>query len=138
MNKNFFVSWVLIFIVWMIGSFIVHAVLLQSDYMQVSSLFRTPEDSKQVFPFMILAHVIMAGALVWVYLRGVSNGPWLAQGVRFGVAMALLMIVPNYLIYYAVQPLPGFLVVKQIIFDSILLIVLGVIVAFFCRDHNRT
>jgi hypothetical protein len=30
----------------------------------------------------------------------------MAQGVRFGVAVALLTIVPSYLIYFVVQPMP--------------------------------
>ena len=137
MNKKFFISWALIFVVWMVGSFIVHAVLLQGDYMQLPNLFRTEKDSQQVFPFMILAHIMMAGAFVWIYLHGVSNKSWAGQGCRVGVAAALLMIVPIYLIYYVVQPLPGILVVKQIIFDSVLLLILGMTVAFLYRGHVR-
>jgi len=38
---------------------------------------------------MILAHVILAGAFVWIYSRGVEAKPWLAQGFRFGLAIAL-------------------------------------------------
>ena len=138
MNKKFFITWALIFVVWMVGSFIVHAVLLQGDYMQLPNLFRTGKDSQQVFPFMILAHVIMAGAFVWIYLHGVGNKSWAGQGFRFGVAAALLMIVPIYLIYYAVQPMPGVLVMKQIIFDSVLVIVLGMTVSFLYRGHERS
>jgi len=31
----------------------------------------------------------------------------MAEGLRFGLAIAALMTVPIYLIYYAVQPWPG-------------------------------
>jgi hypothetical protein len=82
---------------------------------------------------MILAHVIKAGAFVWIYARGVEAKPWLAQGVRFGVAVAMLMIVPIYLIYYVVQPLPTSLVIKQIVFDGTLIIVLGMIAGWLYR-----
>jgi hypothetical protein len=58
----------------------------------------------------------------------------LAQGVRFGVAIALLTIVPTYMIYFVVQPMPGDVVVKQIIFDSVLTVILGTIVAWLYRD----
>ena len=87
---------------------------------------------------MILAHVIMAGAFVWIYARGVEAKPWVAQGVRFGVAVALLMIVPIYTIYYVVQPMPGMTVVKQIVFDGALMLILGVIVAFMYRQTPRS
>jgi len=41
--------------------------------------------------------------------------------------------VPTYLIYYVVQPMPGMTVVKQIVFDGILMLVLGAVVAFMYR-----
>lgn len=49
-----------------------------------------------------MAHVIMAGAFVWIYSRGVADAPWVPQGLRFGLAVALLTVVPTYTIYYVV------------------------------------
>jgi hypothetical protein len=63
----------------------------------------------------------------------VEAKPWLAQGVRFGIAVALLTIVPSYLIYFVVQPMPASVVIKQIVFDGILLVILGMIVAWLYR-----
>jgi hypothetical protein len=42
--------------------------------------------------------------------------------------------VPTYLIYYAVQPMPGEMVAKQVVFDSIGVIVLGLVVAWLYRQ----
>ncbi len=136
MNRKLIVAWVVIFVAWFIGSFIVHGVLLASDYMQLANLFRTEADQQHHFPLMILAHVIMSGAFVWIYARGVEARPWMAQGVRFGIAVALLTIVPTYIIYYVVQPMPGAVVIKQIIFDGILMLILGVIVAWLYRGRS--
>jgi hypothetical protein len=138
MNKSFFIGWIVIFVAWMVGSFLVHGTLLHDDYMQLPNLFRPEEEAQKYMPLMILAHVILSGAFVWIYSRGISPASWLGQGVRFGVAVALLTIVPTYIIYYVVQPLPSSLVVKQIIFDGILLVVLGVIVAFVYRRPAAT
>lgn len=134
MNKKFIIAWIAIFIAWMLGSFVVHGALLSADYMALKSMFRSEIDSQAYLPFMLGAHVIMAGAFVWIYARGAEAKPWLAQGLRFGVAVALLAVVGSYMIYYAVQPMPGALVVKQIVFDSVLLLVLGALVAFLYRD----
>ena len=65
-----------------------------------------------------------------VHDTGVAD---LAQGVRFGVAVALLTIVPSYIIYFVVQPMPANVVIKQIVFDGILLVILGIIVAWLYR-----
>jgi hypothetical protein len=134
MNKKFFIAWVVVFIVWMVGSYVVHGVLLQADYAQLPNLFRAQTEAQQYFPLMILAHVIMAGAFVWIYARGVEAKPWLAQGLRFGIAIVLLAVVPTYTIYFVVQPMPGAHVVKQIVFDGILVVILGAITAWFYRQ----
>jgi hypothetical protein len=134
MNKRFFLAWLAVFIAWFIGSFIVHGVLLHADYAQLSNLFRNEAEAQNFFPLMILAHIIMSGAFVWIYARGVEARPWLGQGIRYGVAIVLLTTVPLYLIYYVVQPMPGATVVKQIVFDGILILILGAIVAFMYRN----
>jgi uncharacterized membrane protein len=58
--------------------------------------------------------------------------------VRYGIAVALLSFVPIYVIYYVVQPMPGSLVIKQIVLDGILLLLLGAIVAYLYRAPGRT
>ena len=134
MNKRFFLAWLVVFIAWFVGSFIVHGVLLHADYAQLSNLFRKEAEAQNFFPLMILAHIIMSGAFVWIYARGVEPKPWLGQGMRYGVAIVLLTTVPLYLIYYVVQPMPGATVVKQIVFDGVLVLILGAIVAFMYRN----
>jgi hypothetical protein len=138
MNKSFLGTWVVVFILWMAGAFLVHDTLLHNDYAAISSLFRSEADAQQHFPFMILAHVLLAGAFTWIYIRGHEAKPWLAQGLRFGFAVALLTVIPTYIIYYVVQPIPGMTVVKQIIFDSIVLLVLGAVAAYMNRGRLRS
>ncbi len=137
MNKTFFIAWVVIFIAWFCGSFVVHGVLLHDDYMKLPNLFRSEANAQAFFPWMIFAHVILSGAFAWIYSRGVEATPWAAQGLRFGLAVALLTIVPTYIIYYVVQPMPGTTVVKQIVFDGILMLILGLIAAFIYRRSAR-
>jgi hypothetical protein len=135
MNKTFLIAWLVIFVLWFLGSFVVHGLLLHGDYMALKGLFRTEAESQQYFPLMILAHVFLSGAFVWIYSRGVEARPWLAQGIRFGIAVAFLAVIPTYLIYYVVQPMPGMTVVKQTIFDTILILILGAAVAFMYRKR---
>jgi len=133
MNKRFLLAWLVIFIAWFLGSFVVHGVLLHDDYLAAKSLFRPEAEAQKFFPLMILAHIFLAGAFVWIYARGVEAKPWLGQGIRFAIAVIFLTTLPLYLIYYVVQPMPGATVVKQIIFDGILILILGAIVGFMYR-----
>ena len=133
MSKKFLTAWIVLFAAWFLGSFVVHGVLLRSDYMQLTNLFRAEGDQRKYFPLMIVAHVILSGAFVWIYARGVEAKPWMGQGVRFGVAVALLTVVPTYMIYFVVQPMPADIVIKQIVCDGVLTIILGMIVAWLYR-----
>ncbi len=94
---------------------------------------RPEAEVQRLFPLMVLANLILTGAFVWIYSRGIESRSWCAQGVRFGAAAALLTIVPTYLTYYIVQPMPGILVAKQIAFDRILVLLLGVLAAMMLR-----
>jgi len=137
MNKKFVIAWIVLFVAWFMGSFIVHGLLLHSAYMQLTDLFRPEGEQQKYFPLMVLAHVILSGAFVWIYARGVEAKPWMPQGARFGLAVALLTSVPTYMIYFVVQPMPAQVVIEQILFDGVLMVILGMIVAYLYRDTVR-
>lgn len=134
MGKAFWISVVAMLVLSMAAGFVVHGALLGAEYAQLTTLFRPEKDAQNYFPYMLLAHVFIAFGFVWIYRKGREAGkPWLGQGVRYGVMIAVLMTIPTYLIYYAVQPMPGMMVAKQIVFDAISMVVMGVAVAWLNR-----
>lgn len=137
MNKNFLISWVVVFVVWMAGSFLVHGVWLGETYASMTNMSRPEEEQMGLFHFMLLAHVLMAGAFVWIYQRGTEDKPWLQQGLRFGIAIALFAPIPTFMIYYTVQQTPGMLAVQQIVGDSVLVVIVALVAAFLNRDAAR-
>jgi hypothetical protein len=44
------------------------------------------------------------------------------------------MTIPTYLIYYAVQPMPGALVFRQIVFDTVGIVAMGIAVAWINKE----
>ena len=133
MKGKFLLAWVVAFVVSMLGGFVVHGTLLHAEYQKLTGLFRSETEAQAYFPWMLLAHVILAGAFVWIYSRGIEPRPWLGQGVRYGLAVACLTAIPIYLIYYAVQPMPGSVVCRQIIYDTILWVIVGIATAWVYR-----
>jgi hypothetical protein len=131
---KFALSVVIMFVVSMALGFVVHGVLLGPEYAKLTTtLFRPEADAQKYFPVMLLAHVFIAIGFTWVYRMGREDKPWLGQGLRFGLAVAVLTTIPTYLIYLAVQPMPEALVIKQIVFDTIAMLVMGAVVAFVNR-----
>ena len=136
MNKKFLISWIAVFVVWMIGSFLVHGLWLAETYAAMTNMMRPLAEQEAMMHFMLLAHVLMAGAFVWIYERGKEDKPWMQQGLRFGVAIALLAPIPTFMIYYTVQQTPGMLAVQQSIGDSIVVIVVALVAAFLGRSDT--
>jgi hypothetical protein len=52
MNKKFIIAWIVVFVAWFMGSFVIHGVLLRADYMQLTNLFRNDGDQQRLFPLM--------------------------------------------------------------------------------------
>lgn len=109
---------------------------MTQDYMQLKTLFRPEDEAMGNMPIMIVAHLLMGFAFAWIYERGISGASWLGQGVRFGIAAAVLVILPWYLIYYSIQPWPAATIAKATALDSIGMIVAGIIVAFLYKESS--
>ena len=136
MNSKFVMSVVIMAVMSLVLGFVVHVWLLGPEYKTLATLFRPEADQMSFFPFMIVAHVLIGGGFTWIYRMGREAKPFLGQGVRFGLAIAVLTIIPTYLIYYAVQPMPGNVVAKQIIFDTIAMVLMGVVCAWINQEKR--
>ena len=131
MNTKFIVSSLVMGFASLMQGFLVHALALHNDYARLPQLYRPESQQQGQFGYMLLAHLLIGIGLTWVYRRGHEAGKGvLVQGARFGAAIAVLSTIPHFLIYFAVQPVPSDLVAQQIVFDSIGMMVLGVIVAW--------
>jgi hypothetical protein len=132
MGKKCIISAIVMFVMaWGLG-FVVHEVLLHADY-AVTQGMRSPAETQSLVSFIILAYAFFGIAFAWIYVQGKEDKPWLAQGVRFGIAVACLAVVPTYLIYHAVTPVPLVLALKQIVFDTVRVVLMGVVLAWINR-----
>jgi hypothetical protein len=56
--------------------------------------------------------------------------------VRYGIAIACLTVIPTYLIYHVVTPVPFPLALKQIAYDTIRVVLMGVVLAWINRSPS--
>ncbi|MCM3904354.1 MAG: hypothetical protein ND866_21880 [Pyrinomonadaceae bacterium] len=129
--KKLVLTIIVVFVVANLAGFFIHAVLLRPDYMAVQEHYR-PEGQEMML-WICLAYLSFAVGSVIVYAKGVETKPWLGQGLRFGILMWLILAVPSFFIAYAVQPVPTMLMVKQVLFEGVDKILLGVITAALYR-----
>jgi len=134
MNKRFVISAAVVIVILIATGYLVHGILLARDYARLPNLYRSQEEQTKYLPVILAAQVSAGVALVWLYRRAKNSRPTILDGVQFGLGVAALMVVPKFLIYYAIQPLPGTIVVKQIVFDTIIVTLLGIVVAYLNRE----
>jgi hypothetical protein len=133
MNKCI-ISAIVMFVMAFVLSYFVHGVLLYSDYMQMQSWMRPQAEVQSLMAYMILAQALFGIAFAWIYVQGRDGKPWLGQGVRFGIAVAALAVAPTYLIYHVVTPVPLVVAIKQIVYDTIRVVLMGAVVAWINRN----
>jgi hypothetical protein len=136
MNTKLAISTAVMAVTSLVLGFVVHGWLLAPDYKALGPLFRPEDQQMSFFGFMIAAHLLIGLGFTWIYRMGRESKPFVGQGVRFGLAVAVLSIIPTYLIYYAVQPIPGNVVAKQIIFDTIAMVLMGIVCAGINQDKK--
>lgn len=138
MDKRFWICGLVVSLVALLLDFFVHGVLLRGDYprLAVTGFVRGPEAGASFMPWMVLAHVLIGFGMTWLYqqitpAQGRPGGERsLTRGLRFGAAFALAATVPGYLIYYAVQPWPAALIVKQVVLGAGVVMVLGMLLGY--------
>jgi hypothetical protein len=131
-DKKFWVSFAVALVMTMVLGFVVHGTILFSDYDALTpDVMRPPAEARSLFGFMVGAHVLLAFGLSWLYRSGRdASKPWLGQGVRFGIAYALAASMPFYLIYHSAANFPLDLALKQVVLETISIIVVGACLAF--------
>jgi hypothetical protein len=132
MDRKLIVSATTMFIMAWALSFVVHGILLGADYSTTAGM-RPPAEAQRLIAFMILAQALFGIAFAWVYVQGKEDRPWLAQGVRYSIAIAALTVIPTYLIYHVVTPVSFGLALKQIVFDSVRVVAMGIVLAWINR-----
>lgn len=132
LDKKLVISVIVIFVLSMAGGFLIHGTILHGDYAKLPFM-RGEAAAQALFGYMILANFLFACGFSWIYVRGKEPKPWLGQGFRYGIAVALLAVLPMYLIYYVVMPFPSDVVAQQIVYEIIDAIILGIVVAWLNR-----
>jgi len=83
---------------------------------------------------MAVGQFIFTALFAYIYTRGAEKKPWLVQGIRYGILVTLLAVVPMALSEYVVYIVPYQLAIKWMIAGGIQMIILGLIVAGICSE----
>jgi hypothetical protein len=117
---------------------LVHGYVLAADYAPYyGTLLRGSQDPAWQFAFLPLAHLAWVGALVWTYVRVTFAGSRVVQGLKLGLFGWVIGQVPLWLIWFAEQPWPNGIVLKQLVLELISSLAVGVTIAACARRAGQ-
>jgi hypothetical protein len=117
------------YVVLMLTNYLVHQVWLMSDYAAIPASHRSPAGILHRFWALAVGQFFFAALFAYIYTRGAEKKPWLAQGIRYGILIAFLTVIPTALNEYVVYIVPYRLAIKWMIAGGMQLILLGLVVA---------
>ena len=77
------------------------------------------------WPKLVLGELLFAFVFAWIYFRGLEAGPALAQGLRFGFAVALLFAVAGGLQIAPMIPASETIIIGSIVGNGIKVLTQG-------------
>jgi hypothetical protein len=127
--KKLVLAIVAAYIVLMFTNYLVHSVWLMSDYAAIPASHRNPQGILHRFWAMAIGQFFFAAMFAYIYTRGRERKPWMVQGIRYGIIMTFMTVIPYSLSEYVVYIIPYQLAIKWMIAGGIQLIILGLVVA---------
>jgi hypothetical protein len=122
---------VVAFLVSQILEIVIHGFVLAGDYAPFYGTLLRPMTGNPGWQGLLLpvAHLSYVIALVWVFDRIMDDSSKMTQGLRIGVVGFAMGQAPLWLLWYAEQPWPGGLVIKQLLLELAASLLLGLAIA---------
>lgn len=116
----------------------IHGFILDADYgPYYGTLLRSGDEAWQ-FIFLPVAHLSFIIGLMWVYTHAPMKGSAARQGVFLGILAWMMGQVPVWLIWYAEQPWPDSLIVKQLGLELISSMLIGLTITFTAPQRGTS
>lgn len=126
------------FVLQVAGMYVIHDVWLKTDYELTASLWRSPAGINHRMWALMIANLIFAVAVVLIYVRGVEHKPWIGQGIRFGILLALVTTVYGSVASWVTMPVPRAIPMKWMVGEGALCILLGLLVAAITQPKSAS
>ncbi len=137
-SKKFWITFVVVFVVLEITSYIIHGVILDSAYSSepLSKIFRSKEEMGSMMWVMWLMDLIWSYFFVFFFVKGYEN-KGLGEGLRFGLYIAifwnLVWAYGNYVIF----PLPYGIVLQWFIYGLVQILILGAVASLVYKPEAQ-
>ena len=129
---------VVVFVLANVGAVVVHGFLLAADYDPYEgTLLRRGTEPAWQFVFLPVVHLSFTIGLVWLFRIARSDDDrWLPRALKLGTIAWLIGPAPMFLLWYAEQPWPGTIVVKQLPYELVIALLLALTAGAILRPRS--
>ena len=132
--KRFILAFIAAYIFIFFWVWLLNGVFLKGVYAQTPNLWRTQSEMMSLFHWIIIGQAMVVFSFVVIYASGFAGGGVIA-GVRLGLLLEIAAIgMP--LGFYAVQPIPGKLILYGSIGGLIEMVIVGAMVGAICKPAS--
>lgn len=124
--KRFLLASLAVFITFQVLDFIIHNLILGPAYEATMQLWRP--DMMEKMWIMYVMGALMSLVFVYFFAKG-NQGKGIAEGLKYGLIMGVLIAIVIPVNQYIIYPLPGDLVLKWVLFGYAETIVAAVVAA---------
>jgi hypothetical protein len=135
--KRFVFSFIAAYVFIFLWGWLLNGVFLKDVYAQTPNLWRPQSEMMSLFHWIIMGQALIVFAFVMIYATGFAGGGAIA-GIRLGILLEIAAIGMR-LGFYAVQPIPGKLILYGSVGGLVEMIIVGAIVgAIYKPVTSRT
>jgi len=124
--KRFIIAFIAAYIFLFVWGWLFNGVLLKDVYAETPNLWRSQSEMTGLFHWIIIGQALIVFSFVMIYASGFAGGGIIA-GIRLGLLLEIAAIGMR-LGFYAVQPIPGKLIVYGSIGGDREMIIVGAMV----------
>jgi hypothetical protein len=133
-TRRFVTASIAAFVVVAVVEFVIHGVLLSGMYRQAASAFRADADARARFWLFYVGYLVFAFFFTFIYTKGYERDRGgLAQGLRFGFYVGVMIGALESLVWYVVLPVPATLAVSWFLAYVVMALAAGAVVGSLYR-----
>ena len=132
-TRRFVLTCFVVFVLSQVLEVAIHGFILDADYAPYRGTLLRSGDDPWPFLFLPVAHLSFVIAFVYLFTRIAEPGAGVTQGLCFGLVAWLMTQVPLWMLWYAEQPWPGMLLVKQLALELAAMLALGAVAGALYR-----
>ncbi len=136
-TKKLLISFVAVYVVAQVLSYLIHAVWLGPTYASLSEVWRPEAELMSKQWIMFVTSAVWAFFFCYIFVRGYEN-KGLVEGVRYGAIIGLFFGIPQAYDAYVVYPIPYHLALKWFLSGMVVSILCGIVVALVYKGGEES